>query len=65
MTAPCILCGATATDRAGALKHEGACPHFMRGPDPGGDPSEWTRIPDGPNIHPTTCDCPSCREFWR
>lgn len=45
MTA-CILCGATATDQTGALKHEGACPHFMRGPDPGGDPAEWETLFD-------------------
>jgi hypothetical protein len=41
---PCLLCGARARDAAGALKHEGSCPHFMRGPDPGGDPYEWPTL---------------------
>jgi hypothetical protein len=40
----CILCGATATDKAGNVKHEGACPHYMRGPDVGGDPFEWPTL---------------------
>lgn len=42
----CILCGATATDKYGTTKHEACCPHFMRGPDPGGDPSEWPTLYD-------------------
>lgn len=41
MTAACIICGATGLDKRGERVHEPCCPHFMRGPDAGGDPSEW------------------------
>jgi hypothetical protein len=37
----CVLCGAPAADPSG---HEPGCPHFMRGPDPGGDPHEWPTL---------------------
>lgn len=37
----CPLCSAGDRDRAGALKHQAWCPHFLRGPDAGGDPAEW------------------------
>jgi hypothetical protein len=42
----CPLCGANTRDRYGDLRHEGCCPHFMRGPDAGGDPYEWPTIMD-------------------
>lgn len=41
----CILCGSSRT-RGGEIKHEPTCPHFMRGPDPGGDPHEWPTLLD-------------------
>lgn len=41
MTGACIICGATGLDKRGERTHEPCCPHFMRGPDAGGDPSEW------------------------
>lgn len=41
----CPLCSAGDRDRAGALKHQAWCPHFLRGPDAGGDPAEWTGLP--------------------
>lgn len=47
----CSLCGASTRDHAGAVKHEGCCPHFMRGPDAGGDPHEWETLLDHPNVH--------------
>jgi hypothetical protein len=37
--APCIVCSFA---RSG--EHEPWCPHFMRGPDPGGDPAEWPTL---------------------
>jgi hypothetical protein len=41
---PCILCYRADRDAAGELKHEASCAHFMRGPDPGGDPHEWPTL---------------------
>lgn len=47
MTTICLLCGATRrVGPANELAHEGCCPHFMRGPDPGGDPDEWPTLLD-------------------
>jgi hypothetical protein len=40
----CLLCGASARDRFGGLAHEACCPHFMRGPDAGGDHGEWGQL---------------------
>jgi len=42
----CPLCTASDLDKLGNVKHEPWCPHFMRGPDPGGDPAEWPRLGD-------------------
>lgn len=46
MRSTCVLCGATANVKHAndTVPHEPCCPHFMRGPDPGGDPYEWTTI---------------------
>lgn len=42
----CPLCNRADRDRAGAVKHEPWCPHFLRGPDAGGDPAEWPTLLD-------------------
>lgn len=39
----CIHCNRGDRVR-GEIKHEAWCPLFMRGPDPGGDPREWTPL---------------------
>lgn len=41
MNGQCVLCG---FPRAG--DHEAWCPHFMVGPDVGGDPAEWPSLLD-------------------
>lgn len=43
-TEPCPMCAASVTDRYGDVKHQPWCPHFLRGPDPGGDPAEWPTL---------------------
>jgi hypothetical protein len=43
---PCPVCRRNDHDRAGNVKHEAWCPHFLRGPDPGGDPYEWPSLLD-------------------
>lgn len=40
----CPVCSAIDRDKHGATKHQAWCPHFMRGPDAGGDPHEWPSL---------------------
>jgi hypothetical protein len=42
----CPLCTASDIDKLGNLKHQPWCPHFLRGPDRGGDPLEWPTLLD-------------------